>query len=79
VRRADERRRRIAIVEGAPDLFYETHKRRIRHKRSRPQPLVQFGLADHARRLANQEREQIERLRREMNGATPLVGDPPLG
>ena len=44
----------------------EADQRGIRHMGVRPEPLVQLLLRDHARRFPHQQREELERFRREM-------------
>jgi hypothetical protein len=63
----DYGRARIPIVELPPDLLDESYQRGIADERSGPETLMQFGLGDDARRLIDQEREQIECLRREVH------------
>jgi hypothetical protein len=62
---------------SAADLFSESDQCRVRHERARPEPFVQLGFAHHARRLGEQQRDQVEGFRCEMNGAARVVRDLP--
>jgi hypothetical protein len=67
VRRSNDRCPRVTILQCPSKFLYEHDERCVRHKRSRPEPLVQLGLSHDARRFVCQEGEEIKRLGREMN------------
>jgi len=66
VDRANQRAAAL-IDEGTTDLLDETDQRCVRHERTGPEPLVQFGLRDHARRGFDQEGKKVECLWREVD------------
>ena len=74
----NHRRRRVAIVEGPAEFLDQPGEGRVRYEGPRPQTVVQFVLAHHARGFADEEREQIECLRREVNVTTFAKQLPPL-
>jgi hypothetical protein len=67
VRRTDDRRLGVASAQCPTKFFHESHERPVRHERSRPESLVQFGLSYHARRFVCQQGQQVERFGRQMD------------
>ena len=69
MRRADERRVGITVIERSPHLLDEPDQRGVGHMAVGPELLVQLLLGQHARGLADQQRQQLERLGREVPDA----------
>src|SRR5438552_4830009 len=77
MRGTNQRRAPIAILERPAQLLHQTDQRRVGHERSRPETLVQLVLPDDARCFDDEQRQQIERLRRQMDSAG-VMGQHPL-
>jgi hypothetical protein len=67
VRRPNDSRPWVTILQHPPKFLHEHDERRVRHDRSRPEPFVQLRLSHDARRFVCQQGEEIERLGRQMN------------
>jgi hypothetical protein len=67
VGRADVGLLGVRLTEVASQLFHKSHERRVGDERAGPQAFVQLRLRDDARRLVDEQREQVEGLARQVD------------
>jgi hypothetical protein len=65
--RANHRRLVVVIGKCAAKLLHESHERRVRDERCRPEPFVQLALAKDPGSLVHEQEQQIECFRRQMD------------
>ena len=67
MRRANDGRIRVTVIQRPPQLLHQAHQCGIRHEAPAPDSFMQLALVDDARCFVDEDLKEVEGLRRDVD------------